>query len=398
VLCHRLADRPVRTLTTASTLCICGTYLIAQIVGAGALVQVLFGFPYEFAVVLIGSLMMIYVIFGGMIATTWIQIVKAAVLIATVLFMVIVVLMRSDFSLPMLAAAAAAERGGPASLLASNGLLKDSFSAIGLALAFALGPAGMPHVLMRFFTVRDASAARRSLAVASALIVGFQLMVIVLGYGAIAYVRHGSQYTDTQGALLGGANMAAVHLAHDLGGSVLLGVVAAVAFATILAVVSGITLAAAAAVSRDFYNGVLRAGRADEAAELRVSRYACLVIGIVSIVLGILFRDQNVGFLATLPLVIGASANFTILLLAMYWPGLTTAGAVWGGAVGLVLSVVLILFSPRVWVQVLGHAQPLFPYDYPTLLSVPAAFMTAWFVSVARPEVAASPSSTRSAT
>jgi cation/acetate symporter len=236
---------------------------------------------------------------------------------------------------------------------------------------------------MRFFTVRDPIGARRSLVVASALIVAFQLMVIVLGYGAIAFVRHGSQYADAQGLLLGGSNMAAVHLAHDLGGDALFGVVAAVAFATILAVVSGITLAAAAAVSRDFYNGVMHSGRANEAVEIRVSRLTCVVIGAVSIVLGLLFQHQNVGFLATLPLVIGASANFTILLLAMYWRGLTTRGAVSGGAVGLALSVVLIVLSPKVWVEVLGHSRALFPFEYPTLISVPAAFLTAWLVSLA---------------
>jgi cation/acetate symporter len=383
VLCHRLADGPVRTLTVASTLCICGSYLVAQIVGAGALVQVLFGVPYAAAVTLVGVLMIVYVMLGGMVATTWIQIVKASVLLVTALVMVLLVFSRVDHGLLGLANAAAAARGSPDALLAPKGLVKDWVSAAGLALAFLFGPAGLPHILMRFFTVRDGRSARRSLAFAGSLIALFQIMVVVLGFGTIAFITHDPRYVGADGKLFGGANMAVVHLAHFLAGTPLFGIVAAVTFATILAVVSGLTLATASAISHDLYNHVLHRGRAREQAELRVSRIACVGIGAFTVALGLLFQQQNVAFLGTLPLAIAASSNFPILMLAMYWPRLTTAGAVAGGLVGLVLSVGLVVLSPKVWVDTLHHAAAPFPYEYPTLISLPLAFLTAWAVSLA---------------
>jgi cation/acetate symporter len=381
VLCHRLEQRPVRLLTATTTLVICGTYLVSQMVGAGKLVETLFHLPYEWAVGLVGALMIVYVMLGGMVATTWIQIVKATVLLGASAAMVVIVLERSGFDLATLAADAAATRGSAEALLAPTGLLKDPISAIGLALAFAFGPAGMPHILMRFFTVKDGVAARRSLALASILIVTFQAMMIVLGYAAIAYVTGDARYYGSDGALTGGGNMAAVHLAHDLGGSALYGVIAATAFATILAVVAGLTLAAASAVSHELYNNVLRRGEADERTEIRVSRAACVAIGAIAVGLGLLFQHESIAFLATLPLVIAASVNFPLLLLVMYWRGLTTTGAIAGGVVGLASSVTLVVVSPKVWVDALGHDSTWFPYDYPTLLSLPAAFLVAWWVS-----------------
>jgi cation/acetate symporter len=367
-LCHHLSSTPVRTLTAASTLCICGTYLIAQLVGAGTLVELLFHTPYRVAVPIVGVLMLCYVLIGGMVATTWVQIIKAAMLLAAAALMSILLLMRTGFDLGALAGTGSGGR-----IVAP--LLADGFSAVSLALAFAFGPAGMPHILMRFFTVSDARKARQSLVFTTVLIALFQLLVILLGFGASTLLR------PTPPA--GGPNMAVVQLAQDLGGNLLFGVVAAVTFATIVAVVAGLTLAAAAAISHDLYKHVITRGAASERSEVIVSRLAAFAIGAGAVSLAFLFQHQNVGFLATLPLVIAASANFPVLLLSIYWPGLTTVGAVCGGFTGLGLSVLLMTLSPKIWVAALGHAHAPFPFEYPTLLSMSAAFVIAGLVSIA---------------
>jgi cation/acetate symporter len=307
--------------------------------------------------------------FGGMVATTWIQIVKATLLLLTCGTMVFLLLRQFGFDPDAMVGAALQARPQQH----TGRLLPDPFSAASLGLSFALGPAGLPHVLMRCFTVKDARSARRSLSNATIIIAVFQFIVILLGYGAAALVP---------GDAGGGANMAAIHLARILGGDVLFGVAAAVTFATILAVVSGLTLAAASAVSYDLYKHGLRRGQVREASEMRVSKLATVVLGVVAIVLGIVFRNQPIGFLATLPLVIAASVNFPLLILTMYWRGLTTRGAVAGGVTGLVLSVALILLSPKVWCDVFGFAAGIFPYEYPTVFSLGAALLVAFVVSV----------------
>jgi cation/acetate symporter len=371
---YRLSARPVRILAAVSTLCLSGAYLIAQLVGAGTLVQTLFGIPYTQAIVLVGTLMVIYVTFGGMVATTWIQIIKASLLMLTALAMTLLVIGRFGLSADCLISAASKTQADPDRYLQPGRLLPDGISAVGLGLAFALGPAGLPHVLMRFFTVKDAQTARRSLSSATAIIALFQLMVIVLGYAAAALVR--------PEGLVGGPNMAVLHLAQALGGDTLLGLTAAVTFATILAVVSGLTLAAASAVSQDLYKNVWQHGVATETEELRISRLSTVLLGAAAIYTAILFQHQNVGFLATLPLVMAASVNSPTLLLTMYWRGLTTRGAVAGAMTGLVLSVGLIVLSKKVWVEVLGHGHPVFPYEYPTLFSLGAAVLIAVLVSI----------------
>jgi cation/acetate symporter len=371
----RLAERPMRLLAAVSTLCLSGCYLIAQLVGAGTLVQILFDVPYAQAVVLVGTLMMIYVTFGGMVATTWIQIVKASLLLVTSLAMVLLVLRPFGPSIDSVIGGALSASRDPSRFLRPGQLVTDGISAVSLGLAFALGPAGLPHVLMRFFTVKDGQSARRSLTYATAIIALFQFIVILLGYAAAALVPGGP--------LPGGPNMAAIHLARMLGGETLLGITAAVTFATILAVVSGLTLAAASAVSHDLYKHVWKRGRATEKAELRVSRIATVLLGIIVIYAAILFQHENIGFLATLPLVIAASVNSSMLILAMYWGGLTTRGAFAGGLTGLVSSVGLIVLSKKVWVDVLGHAHALFPYEYPTLFSLGAALLVALLASLA---------------
>ena len=370
---YRLAERPVRFLTAISTLCLSGCYLIAQLVGAGTLVQTLFGLPCSHAILLVGMLMMVYVTFGGMVATTWIQIVKATVLLTTALGMVLLVLHTLGWSLDSIIGAASRAQPDPSRFLLPGRLLPDGLSAVSLALAFVLGPAGMPHILMRFFTVKDARTARRSLSYATLIIAVFQLLMIVLGYAAAALLPR---------ELPGGPNTASIHLARILGGEPLLGITAAVTFATILAVVSGVTLSAASAVSHDLYKHVWKGGAASEAAELSVSRAAVVLLGLTVTALAILFQHQNVGFLATLPLVIAASVNSPVLLLTMYWRGLTTAGAVAGGFTGLLLSVGLIVLSGKVWVEVLGHTHAPFGYQYPTLFSFGGALLVAVVVSI----------------
>ena len=371
---YRLADKPVRSLAAVSTLCLVTCYLIAQMVGAGTLVQVLFHIPYSPAVVLVGALMIVYVIFGGMVATTWIQIIKATLLLITALVMVVLVLYRFGPDPDVVIRTALRMKPDPERFLRSGRLVADPISAISLGMAFALGPAGLPHVLMRFFTVKDARSARQSLSFATTLIALFQLIVILLGYAAAALVP--------ASGLPGGPNMAAIHLAGALGGEPLLGITAAVTFATILAVVSGLTLAAASAVSHDLYKHVWKSSRATEAAELRVSRIAAALLGALVICLAVVFQHESIGFLATLPLVIAASVNFPMLILAMYWRGLTTRGAVAGGVTGLVLSVGLLVLTPKVWVGVLGHSRGIFPYEYPTLFSLGGALLAALLVSI----------------
>jgi cation/acetate symporter len=310
-----------------------------------------------------------------MVATTWIQIVKASLLLAGAALMAALVLVRFDWNFSALLARSLNLQDAGA-----GRLLHDPFSAACLALAFCCGPAGMPHILMRSFTVRSSADARRSLVYATALIALFQLLVIVLGNGAVVLLKGGGIEPT------GGANMAAVMLARVLGGNFLFGIIASLAFATILAVVSGLTLAAATAVSHDLLRSVLPRGTLSESSEVKVSKAASVGIGMFAMGLGVLFQHENVGFLATLPLVIAASANFPVLLLALYWRRLTTAGALAAGWTGLVSSVVLVVGSPKVWVGTFGHAQPLFNYEYPTILTMGSAFLLAIVVSLFRPK------------
>jgi len=370
-LAHRLDERPMRLLAAMSTLTLCACYLIAQLVGAGTLVETLFGVRFEYSVSAVGVLMISYVSFGGMVATTWIQIIKATLLMLTAVAMVVLVLHRFGLDPNRAIAAAVGARGEI--LMRPGRLVSDPLSAVSLGIAFALGPAGLPHVLMRFFTVKDAQSARRSLAIATVLIGLFQILVVLLGYAAAALV--GSKPS-------GGVNMAAVHLARALGGESLAGIAAAVAFATILAVVSGLILAGASAVSHDVFKHLWKRGHASEAAEIRVSRLATLGLGTLVIGLAIAFQHENIGFLATLPLVIAASVNFPVLVLAMHWRRLTTRGAFAGGVTGLVLSVGLIVLSKRVWVDVLGHSHAAFPYEYPTVFSLGGALLVTVIASM----------------
>ncbi|MEM5329241.1 cation acetate symporter [Paraburkholderia sp. JHI2823] len=382
VVSWRLAQRPIRAFAASSSIVIVLLYLVSQMVGAGKLIELLFGLHYSVAVVMVGVLMVVYVFFGGMLATTWIQIIKAVLLLAGAAFMAIMVLARFGFSLNALFAQAVAVHPAHDAIMRPGGLVSDPVSAVSLGLALIFGTAGLPHILMRFFTVRDVKAARKSILYATGIVgIGYAL-IIVIGFGTIALVATDPRYHTPSGAVIGGVNMVAIHLAHAVGGNVFLGFICAVAFSTILAVVAGLTLAGSSAISHDLYANVLRRGKASERDEMRVSRVTTLVLGVLAILLGLAFEKQNIAFIVSLTFSIAASSNFPVLLLSIYWRGMTTRGAVAGGTIGLAVALALTVLSPTVWVQVLGHAHAAYPYEYPALFSMICAFAGTWFFSV----------------
>jgi cation/acetate symporter len=382
VVSYRLAQTPLRSLAAAGTLVVVAFYLIAQMVGAGQLIKLLFGLDYNIAVVLVGVLMVLYVTFGGMLATTWVQIVKACLLLGGATLIALLVLVHFGFDPTALFARAVEAHPKHAAIMLPGAIVANPVEAISLGLALMFGTAGLPHILMRFFTVADAKAARKSVFWATTFIGYFYILTFIIGFGAITLVATDKSYLDAAGALRGGANMAAVWLAHAVGGDLLLGFISAVAFATILAVVSGLTLAGASAVSHDLYASVFRRGRVNERDELRVSKITTLVLGVVAIVLGIAFETQNIAFMVGLAFAIAASANFPVLFLSMFWRGLTTRGAVVGGWLGLASAFIMTVLSPSIWVVVLHHPAAIFPYNAPALFSMPIAFVFCWLFSV----------------
>ncbi|MDB5953730.1 cation acetate symporter [Ramlibacter sp.] len=399
VAAFRFAQTPVRVFAASGTLVVVAFYLIAQMVGAGQLIKLLFGLEYWIAVVIVGALMMVYVLFGGMTATTWVQIIKACLLLAGATFMAFMVLYGFDFSTEAMFAKAveiktglaAASGKSPAeaaaqgfSIMGPGGFIKDPVSAISFGMALMFGTAGLPHILMRFFTVPNAKEARKSVLWATTWIGYFYLLTFIIGFGAITFVLTNPQFLDAKGALLGGGNMAAIHLANAVGGNVFLGFISAVAFATILAVVAGLTLSGASAVSHDIYATVIKKGKADSAAELRVSKMTTVGLGIVAVVLGIAFEKQNIAFMVSLAFAIAASANFPVLLMSVLWKDCTTRGAVIGGFLGLLSSVLLTLVSPAVWEVTLGNppGSAWFPYASPALFSMTIGFFGIWLFSI----------------
>ncbi|MFC2972960.1 cation acetate symporter [Azotobacter bryophylli] len=382
VVAYRLAQTPVRITAAFGTLTVALMYLVAQMVGAGKLIELLFGISYLHAVMLVGVLMVCYVTFGGMLATTWVQIIKAVLLLSGSSFMAFMVLRHFGFSTEALFAGAAAVHAKGTAIMAPGGLLSNPVDAISLGLGMMFGTAGLPHILMRFFTVADAREARKSVFYATGFIGYFYLLLIVIGFGAIVMVGTDPQFRDAAGAIVGGGNMVAVHLAQTVGGSLFLGFISAVAFATILAVVAGLALSGASAVSHDLYATVVRKGQASEREEMRVSRIATLAIGVLAILLGLVFEAQNIAFLSGLVLAIAASVNFPVLFLSMFWKGLTTRGAVAGSLIGLFSAVTLVVLGPAVWVNVLKNPSAIFPYANPALFSMTLAFLGAWLFSV----------------
>jgi cation/acetate symporter len=383
IAAYRLSQKEIRILAAFGSLSVVTLYLIAQMVGAGKLIQILFGMDYEYAVILVGVMMIIYVTFGGMLATTWVQIIKAVLLLSGVTFMGLMVMAHYGFSFEALATKAVETHTKGQAIMAPGGFISDPVSAISLGMALMLGTAGLPHILMRFFTVGNAKEARKSVVYATGFIGYFYLIIAVIGLGAIVFLNspEGAQYFK-DGKLIGGGNMAAIHLSHVVGGDIFLGFISAVAFATILAVVSGLTLAGASAISHDIYAIVVKKGMATEADEIKVSKRSVIIIGIVGVILGIAFEKQNIAFMVGLAFAIAASANFPILFLSIYWKKLTTRGAFLGGFAGLITAVVLVILSPTVWVDILHNAQAIFPYKHPALFSVTVAFVAIWFFSI----------------
>ncbi|TZG25947.1 cation acetate symporter [Sphingomonas montanisoli] len=398
VASYRFLQGPVRSFAAVSTLLVVAFYLIAQMVGAGQLIQLLFGLPYLYAITVVGGLMMVYVLFGGMRATSWVQIIKAVMLLLGATFLVVGVMAHVGFSFEALFSKAvevktkvaldnglspdeAAAKGR--AIMGPGGFIKDPISALSFGFALMLGTAGLPHILMRFFTVPDAREARKSILWATVWIGYFYALTFILGFGAIVLISFNPDYVDVAtGALRGGGNMAVMHLAHAIGGNLFLGFISAVAFATILAVVAGLTLSAASAISHDIYASVIRKGDADPVKELRVSRITTILLGITAIILGIVFQKQNVAFMVSLAFALAASGNFPVLVMSLLWKDCTTKGAAWGGAIGLLTAFVLTVLSPVIWVAVFGYAEAIFPYSSPALFSVPAGFLGIWLISL----------------
>ena len=429
---YRFQQGPIRAFAASGTLVVVAFYLIAQMVGAGALIKLLFGLDYWLAVVIVGALMMIYVLFGGMTATTWVQIIKACMLLAGVTFMAFMVMAQFGFSPEALfakgvevrtliagntqaaavtaaaaltaaantpelvaAAAAATEKANglnPAkiglAIMGPGGFVKDPISAISFGMALMFGTAGLPHILMRFFTVPDAKQARKSVLWATTWIGYFYVLIFIIGFGAITLVLTNPEFANVATGIIkgggGSANMAAVLVAKAVGGNVFFGFISAVAFATILAVVAGLTLSGASAVSHDIYATLIKKGKAESADELRVSRITTVVLGIVAVALGIAFEKQNIAFMVSLAFAIAASANFPVLFMAVLWKDCTTKGAVIGGFMGLISSVALTVVSPSVWEATLGNPKgsAWFPYTSPALFSMTIAFVGIWLFSV----------------
>ncbi|MGG2700865.1 cation acetate symporter [Pseudomonas aeruginosa] len=362
---YRLDQGKVRTMAAIGSLTVVCFYLVAQMVGAGQLIRLLFGLDYQIALVIVGALMMLYVTFGGMVATTWVQIVKAFLLLVGGSLVLFLAMREFDFSYDRLVSQAMDSHALGERLLAPGGLLADPLTALSLSLGLVFGTAGLPHILMRFFTVGDAREARKSVLYATGFIGYFFNVIFLLGLASIVIVSQQPRFFE------GG----------EAGGKLLLGFLSAVTFATILAVVSGLALAGASAIAHDLYARVIMKGAASEAQELRVTKLATLGLGLVAIALGIVFENINVAFMVALAFGIAASANFPVLFLSMFWSGLTTRGALAGGYVGLFSAMGFVVFSRLVWVDVLHFAEPLFPYTQPALFSMPLAFLVAYGVS-----------------
>lgn len=383
VVSFRLQKRPVHLLTAANSLVIVLFYLVVQMVGAGKLIQLLFGTPYLFSVGMVGILVLFYVLFGGMLATTWVQITKAVLILAIGSFLCFMVLKSVGFSSNQLLDRVIQAYPKGLDVLAPSKLIANPVDAISLGVALIFGMVGLPHILIRFFTVKNGAAARQSAFYATCIIAYFYTLVVVIGAGAAIFVIGNPEFLDagSQG-LIGGNNMAAMHLGTFFGGELFLGMMSAVAFATILAVVAGLTISGASAVGHDIYTHLFRQKENDPKRELKVFRRACVTLIVVALLLSQLVQNLNISFLAGLVFAIAASTNFPMLILSIYWRGLTTRGVIAACLCGLISSVGLLILGPTIWVGVLGHDTAIFPYSNPALFSMSLAFIAAWVASV----------------
>ena len=388
VLSFRLKQRPVRIAAATSTLAVSIFYLLAQMAGAGALVSLLLGIDSEIGqslvIAVVGLLMIFYVFIGGMKGTTWVQIIKATLLLIGVGIMSVWLLALFGFNFSAMLGDAVEVAGNPAFLepglqYGTDTLSKIDFISLGLALV--LGTAGLPHVLMRFYTVPTAKEARKSVVWAIFLIGGFYLCTLILGFGAAAIVGP-EAITNAPG----GQNSAAPLLAYELGGTILLGVIAAVAFATILAVVAGLTITASASFAHDIYGQVIKKGKLDTKGEMRAGRATVIVVGVLAILGGIGAQGQNVAFLVALAFAVAASANLPTILYSLFWKGFTTRGALWSMYGGLASSVLLIVFSPVMWGAETSFFPEtdlaFYPLTNPGIISIPLSFVLGWLGSI----------------
>ena len=381
IIAYRLEDKPIRIISAISGLSVILFYLIAQMVGAGSLIQVLFGLPYEAAVIIVGVMMILYVTFGGMHATTWVQIIKAGLLLGGATFMAIMILYHSGFNLSVYFDLAISNHPNGEDIMKPGGLLADPISAISLGLALMFGTAGLPHILMRFFTVKDAKEARKSVFYATGFIGYFYILTFIIGFGAIAFLLGNPEFIGSDGKFNGIANMEAIELSKVLGGDIFYGFISAVSFATILAVVAGLAISGAGAISHDLYVNVCKNGKCEADTEMKITKRATIALGLLAILLGIIFEGQNVAFMVGLAFSIAASVNFPIILLCIYWRGLSTKGVFYGGLIGLFGVLGLVILSPSIWVDILGFESAIFPYSYPAIFSMPITFIAIYIIS-----------------
>jgi cation/acetate symporter len=379
VVAFRLQQRPVRIAAAVGGILTVLFYTIAQMVGSGQLINLMFGIPYEWAEIIVGTVMLAYVLFGGMLATTWVQIIKAVLLLIGVSVLTVLVMAKFGWSPANLYSAVTAKYGQAA--LQPGGFVSSPLEAVSLGLALMFGLLGLPHILMRFYTVPDAKAARKSVLYATGLIGYFYVIIPIVGFGAAVLVGR-----DLVNKVAPGGNMAAPLLGELLGGQAFLGFISAVAFATILAVVAGLTLAGASAFSHDIYVSVIKRGRASEEDQLKVARAATIVFGVCAMALGIAFKGQNVAFMVGLAFAIAASANFPALLMSIVWKRFSTQGAIWSILVGAFSSVAMIVLSPTVWVGIFKFKAAIFPMKNPAIWSMSLAFAVGIVVSLLTPE------------
>ena len=383
VITCRLQGSSIRIFLSVCSLLVIMFYLIGQMVGAGKLIELLFGLEYNIAIVLVSVLMVVYVTFGGMLATTWVQMIKAILLMFGGAAIAFALLSRFGFSFDTMLEASMRVHANGANILKPGGWLKqDLLNVISVGLTMSLGIMGLPHILMRFFTVKDAIAARKSVAYATLIMSVFYIFILIIGFGSIAVLWQNPEFYDGAGDLIGGSNMVALHVARILGGDWLFGFMAAVAFATILAVVAGLTLSGSATIAHDLYSVVMKKGNPDPKTELKISRISVFIIGALSILLGLAFETQNIAVIVPFALALAASVNFPMLLLSMYWKGLTSRGALIGGCITSFFTLVLIVLSESIWVVVLGNEFAIYPYVYPTVFSLPLGFLSMWVFSL----------------
>ncbi|MBN3555392.1 cation acetate symporter [Fictibacillus nanhaiensis] len=377
MIAARFNDKKVRGVAALNTMAISTFYMVAQLVGAGALIKLLLGIEYIYSVLIVGVLMTVYVVFGGMTATSWVQIVKAILLMLGTFIISVMVFAKFGFSFTEMFNQVKSATPLGESFLNPGNKFKDPLDTISLNLALVLGTAGLPHILIRFFTVKDAPTARKSVVYATWLIGAFYIMTIFLGFGAAAFVGQ-----DQIVAANAAGNMAAPLLAEVLGGEFLFAFVSAVAFATILAVVAGLVLSAASAFAHDFYTHIIRKGHASEKEQMKAAKWASVGVAFISIILALFAQKLNVAFLVSLAFAVAASANLPIILLTIFWKRFNTAGAVTGMLVGLISSLVLVMISPSVWSPVEGAAiltgEAIFPLANPGIVSIPLGFLGAF--------------------